>query len=196
MLLYSFCGFSRVSDSLPSEVALQEAQPLGQEPSASDMTGCSRADHLNQPTFGSSKGVPNVTRGPADYEAFRRVAVDVFKTQNLNAIRPLKKFLAALPSPSYIRRVLLEAIYQLAQEDPFACRWVIHHHQALEPEVDLVSVAQTVATERLQNRGLRLNQDFSFTSEGQLQTSDAIRNQLMEDISAGDRLLMEEILLR
>lgn len=139
-------------------------------------------------------------RGPADYEAFRRVAVDVFKTQNLNAIRPLKKFLAALPSPSYIRRVLLEAIYQLAQEDPSACRWVLRHYPALEPEVDLVSVAQTVATERLQSWGLKPNQDFSFTSEGQLQTSETIKHQLMEEsmeaISTGDRLLIEEILLR
>lgn len=32
MLLYSFCGVSRVFDSLPSEVALQESQSLWQEP--------------------------------------------------------------------------------------------------------------------------------------------------------------------
>ncbi len=138
---------------------------------------------------------------PANYEAFRNVAVDVFKAQNLAAIQSLKKFLAALPSPSYIRRALLEAIEQLAEEDPVVCRWVVQHHRALQPELDLVLIAQSMVQQRLQNQGLTLNQDFGFTAEGQLQASDAIKallleeRSVLEEMSAVDRLLLEEILL-
>jgi hypothetical protein len=138
-------------------------------------------------------GGPNVTN-PANYEAFRDVAVDVLKTQNLAAISSLKKFLAALPSPSYISRVLLEAIYRLAQQDVAACRWVIQHRRLLEPELDLDRVAQNLVRQRLQNQGLLLDQDFSFTAEGQLQGGAALKAWLLAEATAGERVLLEEIL--
>lgn len=130
-----------------------------------------------------------------NYNVFRGIAVDVFKTRNLDAIQSLKKFLTALPSPSYIREALLQAIYQLAEQDSESCQWILRHHQHLEPELNVIEVAQQIATEQLQNQGLAIDQDFSFTADGKLEAVRSIKAALFK-MSIGDRLLLEEVLLR
>lgn len=135
-----------------------------------------------------------MARQPPNYSAFQGVAVEVFKTQNLAAIRSLKKFLTALPSPSYIRDALLQAIYELAEQDPETCRWILHHHQHLEPELNLMEVARCIVTERLQSQGWIFTQDFNFTVNGTLEAGEPIKVALLEEVSIGDRLLIEEIL--
>ncbi|MBD2564963.1 MULTISPECIES: hypothetical protein [Nostoc] len=129
-----------------------------------------------------------------NYDAFQGVAVNVFKTQNLEAIRSLKKFLMALPSPSYIRMALLQAVYHLAEEDPDVCRWILQNRHHLEPELNLMEVTQQVVIGQLQSQGLSLNQDFKFTLNGQLDTTESINAALLTGVSLGDRLLIEEIL--
>lgn len=135
-----------------------------------------------------------MARRPPNYDAFQRVAVEVFKNRNLKAIGSLKKFLTALPSPSYIKEALLQSIYQLAEQEPEVARWVLHHRQHLEPELHLMNVAQQIATERLQSQGLVFTQDFNFTADGKLEASEPIKAVLLEEVSIGDRLLLEEIL--
>lgn len=137
-----------------------------------------------------------MSRKPLNYDAFLRVAVDVFKTRNPEAIRSLKKFLTALPSPSYIREALLQAIYQLAEQEPETCQWILHHCQHLEPELNLIEIAQQIATEQLQSQGLILTQDFNFTAGGKLEASEPTKATLLEEVSIGDRLVIEEILFR
>ncbi|MBD2034874.1 hypothetical protein H6F86_10005 [Phormidium sp. FACHB-592] len=136
-----------------------------------------------------------MARRPSNYDAFQRVAVEVFKNRNLGAIGSLKKFLTALPSPSYIKEALLQSIYQLAEQEPETAQWVLQYRQHLEPELNLMAVAQQIATERLQNQGLILIQDFNFTADGELEASESIKAALLEAVSSGDRLLLEEILL-
>lgn len=135
-----------------------------------------------------------MSRDFANYESFQGVAVEVFKARSLDSIRSLKKFLTALPSPSYIRRALLQAIYQLADQDPETCRWLLQHRHYLEPELNLMEVAQQVVTEQLQSQGLTLNQDFKFTLDEQLEATEPIKMTLLQEVSVGDRLLLEEIL--
>lgn len=135
-----------------------------------------------------------MSKHSVDYEAFRGVAIDVFKTRNLMAVQSLKKFLTALPSPSHIKAVLLQAFYHLAEEDLEVGRWVLQHRHDLEPELNLLEVAQQMVINRLQLHGRRLNQDFSFAPSGQLEMSKTIQLLLMEDLSQGDRLLLEEVL--
>lgn len=137
-----------------------------------------------------------MTRRPSNYGAFQRVAMEVFKTHNPEAIGSLKKFLTALPSPTYIKTVLLQAIYQLAEQDPETCRWVLSHHQDLEPELNLIEVAKQIATEQLQSQGLILTQDFNFAVDGKLEASEPVKIALLEGVSVGSRLLIEEILLQ
>jgi hypothetical protein len=140
--------------------------------------------------------VSDVSRRPLNYDAFQRVTVEVFKTQNLTAIGSLKKFLTALPSPSYIREALLQSIYQLAEQEPEIARWILCHRQYLEPELDLTDVAQQIATEQLHSQGLTLTQDFNFTADRKLETSELIKAALLKEVSIGDRLLLKEILFK
>lgn len=182
-----------MSQSPTSNATPQNPNQSEQVSSASYKT-CSQSECLIDPNSSSREGVAIVSRDSPNYEVFLGVAVDVFKTRNLAAIRSLKKFLTALPSPSYIRRVLLQAIYQLAEQELEICRWIIQHRDRLEPELNLVEVAQQIVTKQLQNQGLILNQDFSFTADGKLEASEPIKTTALEGISVGDRLLLEEIL--
>lgn len=156
-------------------------------------TCCTKTDCFVHSASRPDEGVPDVARRPPNYDAFQRVAVEVFKTRNLTAIGSLKKFLAALPSPSYIKEALLQSIYQLAEQEPEIARWVLHHRQHLEPELDLMDVAQQIVIERLRSQGLILTQDFYFTTSGKLEASETSKAALLEEVSIGDRLLLEEI---
>lgn len=178
--------------SASKKIPLSPDQP--QQVLLPDCNCCTQTDCFAHPTSRPDEGVPDVARKPPNYDAFQRVAVEVFKTQNLSAIGSLKKFLTALPSPSYIKAVLLHAIYQLAEQEPETARWVLHHCQYLEPELNLMDVAQQIATEQLQSQGLILIQDFNFTVGGRLEVSKSTKAALLEAVSIGDRLLLEEIL--
>ena len=80
------------------------------------------------------------------------IAVDVFKSQNLALVRSLKDFLTVLSSPNSIEEVLAAAIYQLAETEPEACRWLLNHASCLEPELDLAELAMKLARTSLQNQ--------------------------------------------
>jgi lactam utilization protein B len=134
-----------------------------------------------------------VVRRSQNYGAFQRVTVEVFRTRNLEAIRSLKKFLTALPSPSYIKETLLQGIYQLAEQEPETARWVLHHRQHLEPELNLMEVAQQIVTTQFQRQGLIPAKAFHFTADGKLEANELITAALLEEVSIGDRLLIEEI---
>jgi lactam utilization protein B len=188
----------RCCNSPVSQPSASEVIPLNpdqrQQVLLPDCTRCTQNDCFAHPTFQTNEGVSDVARRPPNYDAFQRVAVEVFKTRNLGAIQSLKKFLTALPSPSYIKEALLQSIYQLAEQEPEAARWVLHHRQHLEPELNLTQVAQQIATERLQSQGLILNQDFNFTANGKLEASEPTKAVVLDDVSVGDRLLLEETL--
>lgn len=70
------------------------------------------------------------------------IAVDVFKTQNLVLVSSLKDFLTGLPSPKSVEEVLVAALYQLAETEPGAYRWLLNHALCLEPELDLSEKAK------------------------------------------------------
>lgn len=133
------------------------------------------------------------------YETFQEIAIGVFETRNLTAVASLKKLLAVLPSSACIGHVLLEAIYQLAEQDPDLGGWVLSHRCALEPELNLLELAQGIVLEQLGSQGLVVNRDFSFGSEGQLEVSDCIKAILLQaivlrEISEGNRFLLQIIL--
>lgn len=123
------------------------------------------------------------------------LAIDVFKTQTPALVGSLKDFLTVLPNPKCVEQVLTTAIYQLAETDPDACRWLLRNPRYLEPELDLVEVAIKLALTKLQNQGLVLDQDFNFEPNSRLNVNEKVKAELMVGNSAGDRLLLEEILL-
>jgi hypothetical protein len=77
-----------------------------------------------------------------DYEIHVELAVTVFKTQNKVLVDSLKNFLTVLANPKCIERVLIAAIYQLAETDPEICRWLLRNSSYLEPELDLDTIAK------------------------------------------------------
>ncbi|MGK7874910.1 MAG: hypothetical protein AB4426_16905 [Xenococcaceae cyanobacterium] len=128
------------------------------------------------------------------YESYIEIAVDVFQAQNQKLIDSLKDFLTFLPNPNYIEQVLAGAIYRLAEINPDACRWLLRNPSYLMPELDLVDLAKKMTLSKLQSHGFVEEQDFWFEANNKLQLSETAKAKLLEGNSAGDRLLLEEIL--
>jgi hypothetical protein len=128
------------------------------------------------------------------YEPHIGLAIDVFKTQNPALVISLKDFLTVLPNPKCVEEVLLTAIYQLAETDIDACRWILRNSYYLEPEVYLVELTMNLALTKLQNEGFVSGQDFKVETNGQLQIVQAAKTRLMIEDSVGERLLLEELL--
>jgi hypothetical protein len=63
----------------------------------------------------------------------------------------------------------------------------------LEPELDLIEVAKKLALVKLETQGFVVELDFRFTDNGYLQVNKKALAGLMMGISAGERLLLEEI---
>lgn len=128
------------------------------------------------------------------HKTLTEIAVDVFKTQNLALVRSLKDFLIVLPSPKCVEQVLAAATHQLAETEPEACRWLLHHASCLEPELNLVELAMKLARKSLENQGFLLGQDFGFEPNGRLYINEKAKTDLMVGISAGELLILKEIL--
>jgi hypothetical protein len=128
------------------------------------------------------------------YEPHIGLAIDVFKTQNPALLISLKDFLTVLPNPKCVEEVLVAAIYQLAETDIDACRWILRNSYYLEPEVDLVELTMNLALTKLQKQGFVPGQDFKVETNGQLQIVQEAKTRLMIEDSVGDRLLLEELL--
>lgn len=122
------------------------------------------------------------------------LAIDVFKTKNLALLASLKDFLTVLPNPKCVEAVLIAAIYQLAEADSDACRWLLRNSYYLEPEVDLTELTLNVALRKLHSEGFVLGQDFSVELNSRLHISAEAKSRLMIENSECDRLLLEELL--
>jgi hypothetical protein len=122
------------------------------------------------------------------------LAIDVFKAQTPTLVNSLKDFFTVLPSPKCVEEILATALYQLADTDPDACRWLLRHPHYLKPELDLVELAIQFAREKLQAQGFVPEQDFKFESNGKLDASDRAKARLIVDNSTAERLILEEIL--
>lgn len=131
---------------------------------------------------------------PSSHETHIELAIDVFKARSKALVLSLKDFLTVLPTPKCVEEVLTVAIYQLAEKDPDACRWLLRHAYCLEPEIDLVELATKLASSKLQEEGFSFGQDFKFEPDSQLPITEKAKSRLMVDHSSGERLLLEEIL--
>lgn len=128
------------------------------------------------------------------HEPHIELAIDVFKTRSKALVLSLKDFLTVLPNPKCVEEVLTAAIYQLAEIDPDACRWIVRNSRYLEPEVDLGELARKLASAKLENQGFLQGQDFEFAQDSRLQISEMAKARLMIENTPCDRLLIEEIL--
>jgi hypothetical protein len=127
-------------------------------------------------------------------EFYIEIATDVFKTQDQKLLKSLKYFLTDLPCSKSVEEISIAAFHQLAKIDPDTCRWVFHHSDDLLPEVNLVARTIELTQILLEERGFVLGQDFSFEPNDRIYLSEKAKTELFEEISPGDRLILEEIL--
>ena len=131
-----------------------------------------------------------------DYQSYIELVIEVLQSQNQSSLKSLKNFLTCLASPTVIEAVLAAAIYQLAEVDIDACRWILRHRDYLMPELDLFELARNCLAEKLEEQGLILNQDFSFSKQGKLQLlTTKLNSPFWEDFSMGERLIIDEVLM-
>jgi hypothetical protein len=122
------------------------------------------------------------------------LAIDVFKAQTPTLVNSLKDFFTALPRPKCVEEILATALYQLADIDPDACRWLLRHPHYLKPELDLVELATQFALKKLQAQGFVQEQDFKFEPSGKLYACDRAQFCLSTGNSTAEKLILEEIL--
>lgn len=121
------------------------------------------------------------------------IVVKALEVSNASNIHYVKDFLVVLPTPRCIEQVLLQAIYQLANQNPVACRQVLVYTTAFLPELDLKHRIQQAALELLQTRGLVVHQDYQFDSTGWLEIRAEATATLFAELTDGDRLLLTEL---
>ncbi|WP_199314257.1 hypothetical protein [Planktothrix sp. FACHB-1365] len=126
-------------------------------------------------------------------QSYVELAVDILRVQRPESIQSLKDFLTVLPNPRSIEDVLIRAIYQLAEIDDQACRWILRHSNYLMPELDVKNYALQWVCFRLQAQGFVLNQDFQFTAPQHLQLTEYAQLTLCQNLSRGDSLILTEI---
>ncbi|MDY6782186.1 MAG: hypothetical protein SW833_06475 [Cyanobacteriota bacterium] len=134
----------------------------------------------------------------SEYQCYVEIAIDVFKARSPSLINSLKDFLTCLPNPKAIELVLAVTIYELAETDPLACRWILQHPDYLMPELDLVALAIQTILSDLETQGYISGRDFCFERPNWFYWSEEVRATLCSSLdrphSAGERLLLEEIL--
>ena len=131
-----------------------------------------------------------------DYQSYIELVIEVLQSQNQSSLKSLKNFLTCLASPTAIEAVLAAAIYQLSEVDIDACRWILRHPNYLMPELDLFELARNCLVEKLEEQGLILNQDFSFSKHGKLQLlTTKLSNPFWDIFSTGEKLIIDEILM-
>ncbi|OIP72825.1 MAG: hypothetical protein AUK43_02160 [Oscillatoriales cyanobacterium CG2_30_40_61] len=126
-------------------------------------------------------------------QSYVELAVDVLRAQNPEYIQALKDFLTVLPNPRWIEWVLIQGIYRLAEIDREACFWVLDHSDYLMPELDVNNYAVQWVGFKLKSQGFIFNQDFWFTAPLQLELTKNARLELWQNLSIGDRLILEAI---
>jgi len=151
----------------------------------------------NVSNLGQENVVNSIAQGREDQnhsdESYVELAVDVLQAQHREYIQALKDFLTVLPNPRLIELVLTKAIYQLAEIDREACRWILRNSAYLMPELDVRDYAVQWVCCKLQSQGFIFNQDFWFAEPLKLELTKNAELELCQNLSIGDRLILEEI---
>ena len=130
----------------------------------------------------------------ADAKPYLEIAIDVLSSKDLRSILALKNFLAIFPSPD-IEETLKVALYRIAETDPDTCRWLLRNRIYLMPELDIIELANNFMENNFKRQNLTLNREFKFEQNRKLYLNEQAHADLEIEISACDRLLLEEILL-
>lgn len=131
---------------------------------------------------------------PEDSQPYLDVAIDVIGTQNVSAVRKLKAFLVALPTPKQIEQVLAAAILHFAEHDRAVFEWVVEHQAVLAPELDLLSFVKKQVLTRLSDRGWVRHRDFELDIQTRSLTNHRTNDELADYFSQPEWQLIEAVL--
>jgi hypothetical protein len=95
-------------------------------------------------------------------------------------------------NPTRIEVAFLNAIARLAEEDPDSCRWLLSHASYLEPEIDVAAIAYQRISQKLADIGFEPDSDFRLAIQS-IHLNPTAKAALLDSLSAGDRILLEEI---
>lgn len=109
-------------------------------------------------------------------------------------MRFFKKLIITLQLSESNTDVLTKVMYQLAETDLEACRWVIDNFYDLEAYLELIEKTVNFATQILIEKGFIPGQDFSANPAGGILITRKASAALMEKVSTFDCLLLEDIL--
>jgi hypothetical protein len=198
----AICCYARSSSSLSPSPLVLSANPLNPKPTQPASTVTSILSEIEAWPLVQ----PEATRlnpFPVD-ESYVELAVDVFKAQTLSSLQALKDFLTVLPSPVSIEKVLIRAVYRLAQSDPQACCWLLSEPAYLMPELDIIEFTCHLALSILNERELSADAiaNLQNTTDSSLLNpqrkldlwQEILNSAFAHADSAGDRLLIQALL--
>ncbi len=122
------------------------------------------------------------------------IAVVAIQTRQADRIEALKNFLASLPNPKQVERVLVKAIIHCAATDKALYLWVVDHEELFQPELDLAQWSRRTALSRLLNQGCVVGKDFRFESQNCLWLSAATEPKLFHACSRGENIVLRSFL--
>jgi hypothetical protein len=106
------------------------------------------------------------------------IAVSLLKRQDPTTIQTLKNLLTFIPNPNHVQRILVAAVIELVRTSPCSALWLFQHPKVLEPELHVREIIVQELTNKLCSWGYTLD-DFHFTVDQRLETSEATRSSLL-----------------
>lgn len=132
-----------------------------------------------------------------DLERFNfhiELVIDALKRQSKALVALVEDFLTTLFGSEYTTDILTAAMFQLAETDPYTCRWALRNFYDLKLHRDITEGVVMFAAKKIIGLGFLLGQDFSVTSNGGILIKKYASAALREGTSASDWLFLEEIL--
>ena len=132
-----------------------------------------------------------------DLERFNfhiELVIDALKRQEKTLITLVEEFLTTLFGSEYTADILTAAMFQLAETDPYTCRWSLQNFYDLKLHSDITEGVIMFAVNKLIAKGFIFGQDFSVTATGGIFINKYAKAALIEHTSASDWLFLERIM--
>lgn len=132
-----------------------------------------------------------------DVERFNfhiELVIDALKRQDKPLVALVEEFLTTLFGSEYTMDILTAAMFQLAETDPYTCRWSLQNFYDLKLHSDITEGVIMFAFKKLIAKGFIFGQDFSVTATGGVFINKYAKAALKEGTSASDWLFLEKIL--
>lgn len=119
-----------------------------------------------------------------DPEKAVSIAILLLKHRSEQKVERLQALLTYTAHPERAAEILTTAVIRLVHTCPRTALWLFQHPRILEPAIQTREIVAWELTRELLSRGYS-PEDFSFTPERDLETSENFRRSLFADRTAG-----------